>query len=101
MFVVDRTDVVGVEFVVAERKEHCAVASSGFSAQRIERRPEISFGPIRLLVAAERIEPGAELLQAGDEFSERLPEGEEESLVSRGLGSRLAGEGRESDEAED
>jgi hypothetical protein len=77
------------------------VAGSGFSTQRIEPRPEISFGAIRLLIAAERVELGAELLQAGDEIGERLPEGEEEALVSGGLGSRLSGEGREGDEGED
>ncbi|HJX26689.1 MAG TPA: hypothetical protein VJ885_02160, partial [Thermoanaerobaculia bacterium] len=62
---------------------------------------EISFGPIRLLVAAERIEAGAELLKVGDQIGERLPEGEEESLVSGGLGSRLCGEGWEGDEGKD
>lgn len=90
-----------LEWKKGRRAAPLHVASSGSSAQGIKPRPEISFGPIRLMVAAERVELGAELLQAGNEIGERLPEGEEESLVSGGLGSRLRGESGQGDERED
>ncbi len=57
-----------LEWKKGRRAAPLHVASSGSSAKGIKPRPEISFGPIRLMVVVERIELGAELIQGGDEI---------------------------------
>lgn len=78
-------------------------ANSVSSAQRIEPRPEIALGTIRLLtVSAERIELGAEIHDHRDEPCGELPERSEEPSLSGSLGPLvLSGECRKSEEGEE